>query len=95
MTDETTGDLTGSEDEARSPIGEACGAALELAAEKVEEHGGKVLAGFLMLHVDGLTPSAGLEDMLAFLISGVSAFAQRSGLPFRVMQMDGGIGAEG
>jgi hypothetical protein len=67
-----------------------------------------VLAGFLMLHVDGLTPSAGLEfvadeehgpqdpdDMLAFLISGVSAFAQRSGLPFRVMQMDGGIGAEG
>lgn len=109
VTEPGAGSVPAQQDEARSPISAACDAALQLAVEKVEEHGGKVIAGFLMLHVDGMTPNAGMEfladedegpqdgdDMLAFLVNGVGAFAAKHGLPFRVMQMGAdSIGAEG
>lgn len=81
----------------RSDVAAATASALDALAERVEIGGGRVLAGFVMVHAEGITPGAGMyfvaddedgpqspEDMLSFLLSGVQAFADQHDLPFGV-----------
>jgi hypothetical protein len=87
----------------KGPISEVIAAAQAMLAADLEARGARVLCAVMLVHVEGLEPSAGLDvhadddggpqdpqDVLDFALAGVRSLAARYGIPFALFDIPAG-----